>query len=680
MEKMFIEVLNLSLIASLFILSVIILRLFLKRAPKTVICFMWALVGIRLIMPFSVESIFSVIPNSRPIPQNITVSSSPTIDSGIDFIDQPVNDFLTNTVESVRVAESSPVANFIDYAAVAWIVGMFLMICYLVWSYVRVIRTVREAAREDRNVWICDAVKTPFILGVFRPRIYLPSNLDEQSKKYVLAHERAHIRRLDHVWKPLGFVLLTVHWFNPLMWVAYITLCRDIEFACDEKVIKALGEDSKKAYSEALLDCSVQPKMITVCPIAFGEVSVKKRIIAVLNYKKPMFWVIVLAVAVSIIVGIMFMTNRPTEKNEPMDTESTEETDNEPSPETDSLPETEYLFETEKPQETKPIIESEEETEEPVTEEIIVLDRERYGVEAVRGPIVKKGSQPTEYTIIKDDSEFERFFDKYNKKYPNTFSDDTKRSLKARCHSNHTSNDWDYNLAAVIAVAVESNTAWRSMFPHVPYISSVVKTKKGFEIYFEINIQTDSLNTGSTSVYFELILLYDFDMAYNSEISINTYLPEGGTVQIETLKGLKYESAFITRYTGEGRVGQYFSTVFDSVDSIARSFDQYDANFDVKSKYYPKTYRELVAKYDEDFFKDNVLIRVFGVRPEKGVYDIEKVEIAGDIMRIVKSDDNVLEHGALDPTGYSSEYYIFIEMPREQYFKYNIEDIDTVTE
>jgi len=199
------------------------------------------------------------------------------------------------------------VAQFI--AAWVWVIGMGIMVLYALVSWAVVRLRVREAAREEKNIWVCDRIGSPFILGIFLPRIYLPSDMAEEDKPYVLAHERAHLNRRDHWWKPLGFALLAVHWFNPLVWLAYILLCRDIELACDERVIRQMGEGSKKPYSEALINCSVPRRMIAACPVAFGETGVKGRIKSVLNYKKPAFWIILVAVLVCIAVAVCFLTD-----------------------------------------------------------------------------------------------------------------------------------------------------------------------------------------------------------------------------------------------------------------------------------------------------------------------------------------------------------------------------------
>jgi len=193
--------------------------------------------------------------------------------------------------------------------AVIWIVGMVALLIYTVISYVKVKRKIGTAVLLRDNVYQSENVVSPFVLGIIKPKIYLPFNMNEKDMEHVVAHEMAHIRRKDHLWKPLGFLLLTLHWFNPLMWLSYVLLCRDIELACDEKVIKELDHDARADYSQALLTCSVNRRMIAACPLAFGEVGVKYRVKSVLNYKKPAFWIIIVAVVACVAVAVCFLTN-----------------------------------------------------------------------------------------------------------------------------------------------------------------------------------------------------------------------------------------------------------------------------------------------------------------------------------------------------------------------------------
>lgn len=309
MEAIFLKILNMSITASWLVLAIVILRLILKKAPKAISVFMWALVGVRLICPFSFESILSLIPSAETVPQDIIYSEAPAIHSGVPIFNSTVNPIISENLAPEVGASVNPMQIIAFVASVVWIVGIVAMVLYTVISYFRIHRKVREAVPYQENIWLCDHIDTPFILGVIRPRIYLPSNMNEQDIEYVIAHEKAHLKRHDHWWKPLGFLLLTVYWFNPILWIAYILLCKDIELACDEKVIKDMGTEIKKPYSEALINCSVPRKMISACPLAFGEVGVKERVKSVLNYKKPAFWIIVVAVVASIVVAVCFLTN-----------------------------------------------------------------------------------------------------------------------------------------------------------------------------------------------------------------------------------------------------------------------------------------------------------------------------------------------------------------------------------
>ena len=309
MEHVFIELLNMSITASWLVLAIILFRLLFKKAPKALHVGLWALVGIRLICPFSIESVLSLVPSTETIPQDIVYSDAPTIESGIPALNSTVNPIISETLKPEVGASVNPVQIWLFAASNIWVIGIIVMFLYTAISYWRIHRKVRESVRIQENIWMCDRIDTPFILGVFRPHIYLPSNMCEQDIKFVLAHEQAHIKRHDHWWKPLGFALLSIYWFHPILWIAYILLCRDIELACDEKVIKEMGIEIKKPYSDALINCSISRKAITACPLAFGEVGVKERVKTVLNYKKPAFWIVLIAVIACVIVAVCFLTN-----------------------------------------------------------------------------------------------------------------------------------------------------------------------------------------------------------------------------------------------------------------------------------------------------------------------------------------------------------------------------------
>lgn len=303
----FLKILNMSISASWLALVVMLMRLLLKKAPKAWMVAMWALVGLRLLLPFSIESPLSLLPSAETVPPQVLSESIPGIQSGIPVLTSTVNPMLTQAYSGETAPP--PVRDIAAIAAVIWLAGVVLMAVYGFFSYWRIRRCTREAIAGEDGVQICDRISTPFILGLFRPKIYLPSNLEQEHLPYVIAHENAHLKRRDHWWKPLGFALLAVHWFNPLLWLGYVLLCKDIEGACDEAVIRILGTDMKKPYCQALVACSVSRRSIAACPVAFGETGVKSRIKSVLSYKKPTLWIIVLAVLICIVLAVGFLTN-----------------------------------------------------------------------------------------------------------------------------------------------------------------------------------------------------------------------------------------------------------------------------------------------------------------------------------------------------------------------------------
>jgi len=300
----FISLVNISITASWAVLAVIIARFLLKKAPKWLSCALWSIVGLRLAFPFSLESVFSLIPSAQTVNPSAIYNDSFEVNTGFSAVDSTVNGFYNGV--DVPAGAGVELAGIIAFV---WLVGMFAMVSYAFISFLRLKLRLRTAVKKEGNIYHSEAVGSPFVLGVFRPKIYLPYNVDDADIPLVVAHEKAHIKRLDHIVKPLGYLLLSFHWFNPLMWVAYILLCRDIESACDEKVIKNLGEDIRRSYSKALLNASVSRRSVAACPLAFGEVGVKERIKGVMNYKKPAFLVVVAGVAVCIIAAVCFLTN-----------------------------------------------------------------------------------------------------------------------------------------------------------------------------------------------------------------------------------------------------------------------------------------------------------------------------------------------------------------------------------
>ena len=314
MDAVFLKLVNMSITASWLVLAVIILRLLIRNAPKTFSCLLWVLVAVRLVCPFSFESVFSLVPSVSTVPAEIVYAREPAIDSGVTVVNNIVNPVLTKSfAPSTELTSVNPIQIWLALASCVWVLGIAVMLIYTLVSYIKLRRKTSASIEIDKGVYICDGIDTPFILGLFRPRIILPSAMNEENFEYVIAHEKAHLRRLDHIWKPLGFGLLAVYWFNPVMWAAYILFCRDIELACDERVIKDMNAEDKAAYSSALLSCSIPRKAISACPLAFGEVGVKQRIKSVLNYKKPTFWIVVAAIVTIVAVAVCFLTDPKSE-------------------------------------------------------------------------------------------------------------------------------------------------------------------------------------------------------------------------------------------------------------------------------------------------------------------------------------------------------------------------------
>ena len=309
MTDIFLGFLNRSLAAGILILAVVLVRLVFKKAPRWLLCALWALAAVRLVCPVSIESVLSLIPSAEPVQPEIIVSAQPAITSGIPAVDAIVNPPLAAAFTPSPAQSANPLQIWTFLAACVWLAGIAALLLYAAVSALRLRLRVRTAVRLEGKVYQSEFVSSPFILGVIRPRIYLPYGLEPDAQAMVLAHERAHLRRGDQLWKPLGYLILTAYWFNPLCWLAYILFCRDIEAACDEKVVRELGEGCKAAYSRALLACSVPRKLITACPLAFGETGVKSRIKSVLNYKKPTFWLVLAAVLASVAVAVCFLTD-----------------------------------------------------------------------------------------------------------------------------------------------------------------------------------------------------------------------------------------------------------------------------------------------------------------------------------------------------------------------------------
>ena len=310
MAAVFLKLLNLSISASWLVLAVLVLRLVSKRSPKWINVLLWGIVALRLVLPFSIESALSLIPSAETVsPAAVQFDPAPTITSGVSVIDNAVNSSLSEHFSAMPTASVNPLYVWTEIAGWVWLIGLGAMLLYALVSYLRLRRRVSVSLPIQDHIYLCDAISSPFILGVVKPHIYLPSGLDEVQRQNVLSHERAHLARRDHWWKPLGFALLAVYWFNPVLWLAYTLLCRDIELACDERVIRTMDESAVKTYSTVLLACSMPRKAVITCPLAFGEVGVKERVKNALHYKKPAFWVVAASVAVCVVVAVCFLTD-----------------------------------------------------------------------------------------------------------------------------------------------------------------------------------------------------------------------------------------------------------------------------------------------------------------------------------------------------------------------------------
>lgn len=350
MNDIFLKLIDMSISASVIITVIIVLRILLKKIPKKYICILWALVAIRLLCPISIETTFSafnIVDDKLVSTNNIytadiastnktnnTLTNEKDMDKNVnkevsesDNIDLKVNNTSRNEVKIKNTSEekgnsSNTIGFMMAVMKIIWIVGIIALTMYGLISTITIKRKVRASINVKNNIYICDYINTPFIFGIIRPKIYVQSSLSDKELEFVIAHEQAHIDRRDYIWKPLGFIILIVYCFNPLCWIAYALLCRDIEVACDEKVIRNMDNEKRALYSETLLKCSVNQKLVTACPVAFGEVGVKKRIKNILNYKKPTLWIVLIALLVCTVVAVCFLTDPVKEDNRKQSTKN----------------------------------------------------------------------------------------------------------------------------------------------------------------------------------------------------------------------------------------------------------------------------------------------------------------------------------------------------------------------
>lgn len=312
MAELFLKIVNMSIAASWLVLVLLVLRLLMRKAPKWILVLLWGFVAVRLLCPFGIESALSLIPSAATISPEIMMDRTPEIATGIETLDRVVNPVISEVFAPEPIASANPLQILIPVAANLWLLGAWVMLLYAAVSDCRLRRRVAAAVRWRDNIFQSEHVDSPFVQGVFKPRIYLPFAMDAQDREYVIAHEQAHIRRRDHWWKPLGFLLLAIHWFNPLLWYAYTLFCRDMELACDEKVIRDMDGEQRADYTQALVACSVNRRMPA---LAFGEVGVKARVQSVLNYRKPTWLALALALLACVLTAVCFLTN-PKQRDE----------------------------------------------------------------------------------------------------------------------------------------------------------------------------------------------------------------------------------------------------------------------------------------------------------------------------------------------------------------------------
>ena len=304
---------NMSINAGWTILAVMLIRFLLrKHAPKRFLCALWAFAAFRLICPFTLSSFLSLIPSAEIVPKNIEYTAAPAIHTGIAVINRTVNPVITRHLAPSAgnvVSSVNPMQVLFFVLSIVWAIGVLIMLGAAAFSWLRLRKAIRAGIPMEENVFLCDEISSPFLVGIFSPRIFLPPHLSDEQRGPVLAHERAHLARRDNWWKAFAYLLLCVYWFHPLVWAAFILFCRDLELACDESVIHHLTLEDRKAYSRALVSCSTGKRRVLICPLAFGETGVKARVLAVLSYKKPARLAILFAVTACLLLGVCFLTN-----------------------------------------------------------------------------------------------------------------------------------------------------------------------------------------------------------------------------------------------------------------------------------------------------------------------------------------------------------------------------------
>lgn len=307
MREFFLTLFDMSITAGWLVPVVLVLRFIMKKTPKALICVLWALVAVRLLLPVSIESEISLVPNSAEITERIITAVSAPSNTDGSVTDTPTDIVVPDVGEGKPSEDSAP--DWLNAVPYIWLFGAAAMLTYSAVNFLRIHRKVKASVKLYDNIRLCDNISSPFVVGFLRPKVYLPSDMGTAEQRYVLAHELAHIKRGDHIWKPLGWVILSVYWFNPLFWVAFVIFCRDIELACDERAVSRMDAAEKRNYAMTLLTCSVPKRQIAAYPLSFGAVGVKQRVSSVAKYKKPTFWVVFASVVLSIVVSMFFMTD-----------------------------------------------------------------------------------------------------------------------------------------------------------------------------------------------------------------------------------------------------------------------------------------------------------------------------------------------------------------------------------
>ncbi len=352
MDNIVSTLLSMSFSASFLIVAVLLLRMLFKRAPKWINCLLWLFVALRLAVPFSLESPLSLIP-SRQTLESVNQTSPVYFD-----------------YSNLHIESASDTVSTANIFFLIWVLGTAAMLLYMMISYFALKRRVSEKIKLRDNIWLCDRIKTPFIFGIIRPQIYLPTNLSESEKEYVIAHELAHKKRGDNIWKPLGYLILSVHWFNPLCWLAFWLCTKDIELACDERVIKNYDAANKRRYSSALLSCSVEKHMLSACPFSLDESGLKNRIKSVLNYKKPALWIIIAALVICTATAVLFLTSPESQPTKAVSKNETSAVSDTTVPKTSAEPATTV------PATTEPVTTEPPTTQPPTTQPVTTEPKE----------------------------------------------------------------------------------------------------------------------------------------------------------------------------------------------------------------------------------------------------------------------------------------------------------------